>query len=217
MKRKKNPVEDSENSTREKSLKPSSQVQHTLSCFTRPDGSEYRFSTIVQSLDSVLLTSSYSSQLKACIHNCSTAMGIASHLTSVYLNARANSNAAFPLAFDRNYIRQVMQKLSGHDVRNMPHDPFFENYLQQHPLPESTATLLQTYFLKRCKDYLCDEMMEAAERHVQGNFENRILQNIEWQLNCRLSHLSDTGKHDLQSVSKDVVTHKSMSLLFFCG
>lgn len=97
---------------------PSALVKQQLKIFT--DAKDYRYKTTVQSIDSILHDQDWTTLFKNTVQQCSTAMGIACHLTSVYLNARVNHDPDYEDVFKPNHIAQVMQRLVGRPSNMLP-------------------------------------------------------------------------------------------------
>lgn len=84
---------------------------------------------------------------------------------------------------------------------------FLEDYIALHPIPAQTKSILDRYFLMRCKDQLSKEMLQAATRHVKENFETRITEYIAWELDARLwleRETTEDFKAKIESLAKQI-------------
>eukprot|EP00953_Heterococcus_sp_UTEX-ZZ885_P008850 5265-Heterococcus_DN1.PRE.2 len=151
--------------------------------------------TITTSYDRVAVQANHRKQLQDAIKTCSNAMGILSHLVTVYLNVKAQQDPSFEHLTTNTYINQLFDRfacMSLEAKKDIIEDPYIEDYLMAHPVSSETLEVVQTGFNRRVRDGIVKVIVKDSKKHIVSNFAKRVKEHIVCDLERRVwSHRRD--------------------------
>lgn len=181
--------EESEDEEEEEEKTGKDSVKEELKSFLCNEGSKTtRIQTLTVPYEAVAVDEPWAEIQRSTIITCSNALGILSHLVTVYMNYKAQQDPSFPDLFNRNYIRQLFIHLGRQrfHTKNIIPDPHMQQYLKVHPISEEMQQLFNAGFHKRACDSLAGRILTAAKVHVKDRFEERVKQHIACDMERRV-------------------------------
>lgn len=180
-----------------------------------------RFQTITVPYEAVEVTtakekSSYKQQQREQIIECSKAIGVLTHLVTVYMNHKALMQPDFEHLTSRAYIKQLFnafanvpqqdqrrvrvndELVDNPTPRPITQDTHLQDYLRQHLRPHDPAhlrdikDLLKTNFLDRSIDDVAGTLQQDAKQHLKQNFRPWIEEHMICHLEQHLWFDRDT-------------------------
>jgi hypothetical protein len=143
---------------------------------------ETRSQTYTRGIEKLLQDTPYTEDIQEILLKGSNVTGLLIHLATIYLNLKADQDHTFPGLLDKNYYTYIMNKIAGRAVTTQYEDPFLEQYLNDHCLPQELQADIDEWFLFRPIEHAAKQMVISAEQHLHSNFEDRVIAVINLQL-----------------------------------